>query len=609
MSDKTDSAGSYHPQVQWRVLRWISERADRRWGWDKLLLPASIVVLIGLRDGLRRSNLHDPSTLVPSAPPPPLEPAEGPQTTRSTDGSRNSPDEPRMGMAGTRFGRNAPLAGLRVPTDDEVLHPSPREISRALMTRVDGTMIEAVGANALVAAWLQFMIRDWFSHGPSVKDNPWEITLHPGDPWPRPTVTVMRTMPDPTLPPGTQEPLRTSINTNTHWWDASQIYGTTPAYEKAVRTFTGGKLTVEPDGSLAVPEGEGGPVQEPGFWVGLLMLQTLFTLEHNAICDRLGTAYPAWSDEEIFQRARLVLAALTAKIHTVEWTPVVIGHPTTKLAMRANWFGIEGEHLQRRFGRLSKSEVISGIPGSAVEDYGVPYALTEEFAAVYRMHPLMRDWYSLRSPADDAVHGKRSLRDLAGQGAVDILKEVPMVDLFYSLGTEQPGVVTLHNFPHFLQEFVRADNGALMDLAATDILRHREMGVARYCAFRRMLRLKAPATFAELTDDADDIREMTRIYGADGIESLDLMVGLLAERRPKGFAFSDTAFRIFILMASRRLNSDRFFTTDYTPEVYTPEGMSWIADNTMATVLLRHYPQLRGALRDVPNAFALWHTA
>ena len=30
-------------------------------------------------------------------------------------------------------------------------------------------------------------------------------------------------------------------------------------------------------------------------------------------------------------------------------------------------------------------------------------------------------------------------------------------------------------------------------------------------------------------------------------------------------------------MASRRLKSDRFFTNDFTPEVYTPEGIDWIA--------------------------------
>ena len=45
-------------------------------------------------------------------------------------------------------------------------------------------------------------------------------------------------------------------------------------------------------------------------------------------------------------------------------------------------------------------------------------------------------------------------------------------------------------------------------------------------------------------------------------------------------------------MASRRLNSDRFFTDSFTDDVYTPEGMTWIADNTMRTLLARHCPDL-----------------
>jgi hypothetical protein len=85
------------------------------------------------------------------------------------------------------------------------------------------------------------------------------------------------------------------------------------------------------------------------------------------------------------------------------------------------------------------------------------------------------------------------------------------------------------------------------------------------------------------------------------------MVGLFAEKRPVGFAFSDTAFRIFILMASRRLNSDRFFTKDYRPGIYSPAGLQWVADNDMRTVLLRHFPELRPALRGVDNAFAPWN--
>lgn len=84
------------------------------------------------------------------------------------------------------------------------------------------------------------------------------------------------------------------------------------------------------------------------------------------------------------------------------------------------------------------------------------------------------------------------------------------------------------------------------------------------------------------------------------------MIGLYSEPLPKGFGFSDTAFRVFALMASRRIKSDRFFTTDYRPEVYTKEGLDWINDTTMKDVLLRHYPQLAPALDGVTNAFTPW---
>jgi hypothetical protein len=59
-------------------------------------------------------------------------------------------------------------------------------------------------------------------------------------------------------------------------------------------------------------------------------------------------------------------------------------------------------------------------------------------------------------------------------------------------------------------------------------------------------------------------------------------------------------------MASRRLNSDRFFTDSFTEDVYTPEGMTWIADNTMRSVLTRHCPDLEPALAKLPNAFGIW---
>ena len=50
-------------------------------------------------------------------------------------------------------------------------------------------------------------------------------------------------------------------------------------------------------------------------------------------------------------------------------------------------------------------------------------------------------------------------------------------------------------------------------------------------------------------------------------------------------------------MASRRLKSDRFFTDDFRPEVYTEFGIDYIRKNSMLSVLKRHYPQLGAGAR------------
>jgi hypothetical protein len=59
----------------------------------------------------------------------------------------------------------------------------------------------------------------------------------------------------------------------------------------------------------------------------------------------------------------------------------------------------------------------------------------------------------------------------------------------------------------------------------------------------------------------------------------------------EGFGFTDSAFCIFNLMASRLLNSDRFFATVYNANVDRPA---------------QAFPELLPSLRNVKNAFAPW---
>lgn len=576
------------------LAAWLAERLDRSVGWSRLPTVIGLGVLVGLRHQLRTANLYDSGSVPVDTPRP-----GDYLIARTRDGTYNDLANPQMGAIGCRFGRNVPPAYAYPETGSRLLDPNPRLISRKLLTR--GTFQPATTLNLLAAAWIQFEVHDWFSHG-SVTSQPFVVPLQDDDPWPDRPMRIERTAPDPNPDPTGPATFTTQ---DSHWWDASQIYGTTAEFASALRAPDKGKLRIDETG-LPPPDVEALldlNSTAGNFWVGLALLHSLFMREHNAICTHLAQRHPHLSDQQLYEKARLVNAALMAKIHTIDWTPAIIAHPTTVYAMRANWFGLLGERIGRRLGRPTRSALLHGIPGSRTEHHDVPYSLTEEFVAVYRMHPLIPDEFAFRSLRDDRVTARHALPDLSVLNVRARLAETPMADLFYSFGRSHPGAISLHNFPRHLQEMRRVD-GTPVDLATIDLIRSRERGVPRYNEFRTLFRLKPAATFEELTGETTLAAELRDIY--DDIDLVDLMIGLYAEPKPRGFGFSDTAFRVFILMATRRLESDRFFTADFRDEVYTTAGMDWIRDNDMRSVLLRHFPELAPALAGVANPFAPW---
>ncbi len=595
-------------QIYKRAFMWVTGTVDRRVGWFRLPKPLALIVLTGIRMKLRRTNLVDPQQIpVPWGPEaaPPSHESET-EMARTTTGADNDVALPNMGSAGQIFGRNVALSAAK---PQNIVDPNPRIVSERLLARRH--FIPATSLNLLAAAWLQFEVHDWLSHGFNEPDDQFEIDLAPDDPWTheRPML-VERTKQG---PPTTDGGVPTYRNTETHWWDASQVYGSTPLVEDMLRTRSNGKLRLTPEQLLPF-----NPATFPltheinlagvagNWWVGLAMLHTLFMREHNAICDHLAQVHPDWSDEQLFDHARLINAAQMAKIHTVEWTPALLSNPTLQTAMHANWFGLAGSKVKKMLGRVNLGEEISGIPGSKTYDHGAPYAITEEFIAVYRMHPLIPDDYDFRHARDNSVVKKKGFNELIGAKVDDVLSAIEMADLFYSFGTSHPGAIVLHNYPNHLREFERPD-GVTLDLATYDIVKCRERGVPRYNDFRKAFHLSPAKTFEDFSNDREIVAELKEIYAQP--DDVDVMVGLFAEAPPPGFAFSDTAFRVFALMASRRLKSDRFYTYDYRPEVYTPEGMQWIDDTSMAKVLLRHYPELAPALEGIENAFTPWNVS
>ncbi len=179
-------------------------------------------------------------------------------------------------------------------------------------------------------------------------------------------------------------------------------------------------------------------------------------------------------------------------------------------------------------------------------------------------------------------------------------------DVFYSFGINFPGAITNHNYPDFLRDLKTPTDDFHRDMGTVDILRDRERGVPRYCAFRRMLRMSVPKTFEDITGGKKELAaELSEVYNGD-IEAVDALVGSHSEPLIPGFGFSETAFRIFIVMASRRLKSDRFIAGQWDPKTYTKEGFQWVQNNGMKDVLIRHYPELKETLNNSKNVFAPW---
>ena len=412
-----------------RMIRWpvskfndAAERLDRRRGWDKLPLPVAMLTLIGLRNRLREKNLYDTGRGPLDKP----DVDEHPRylTARTLDGTFNDLDDPLMGSLGSRFGRNVPLEYTVREPDDKLLDPNPRLVSRELLTRDE--FQPATTLNLLAGAWIQFEVHDWFSHG---KNEPEQPVGRPArgrrpvagasdeDPADaarserRPRRARRRSSPT-TRTGGTARRSTAAIpRSSTRCAPAStgSCGSTSTAFRRRISRRT------------STP-----PASPSNFWVGLALLHSLFMREHNAICDHLHAAHPELSDDELYDKARLVVAALMAKIHTVDWTPAIIAHPTTVTALRTNWWGLEGERLDKLIGRHTSNEVIRGIPGSPTNHHGVPYSLTEEF--VVRLPHAPADPGRLQlpptrerrgAPGTDAARDRRAARARAAERDVD----------------------------------------------------------------------------------------------------------------------------------------------------------------------------------------------
>ena len=679
--------------------------------------------------------------------------------------------------------------------------------------------------NVLAAFWIQFMTHDWFSHLKEARndqsnirtslgcltrkdpDTGKEVALSKGerkalgcrkDDKMDASLYCHRGEPESFTPEGEEDRFckggepesftpegedkllsrsyKTTRNTVTAWWDASQIYGYDERSRRRVKRDPKdrAKLLMQPPVEKREGAGEAlgylpvfGPrcgdgaasdcdpitlewkgqeaVAFPDNWsIGLSFYHNVFAREHNQFVDAFRAlagqqpegdsglrdpaepgrviAYENVSEDELFEAARLVVAAVIAKIHTIEWTTQLLYDEPLFKGMNANWSGLFDDHplaaaiTARLVERLSRSDdpkkanqlysalnAGPGIVGFGNTDYvpiigraigwdtwdlsdpddvnggtnhfGSPFNFPEEFTSVYRLHPLLPDLIEYREWKDDPnkMRNKIAVIDTFRRLATEKMHAKGLANWALSMGRQRLGLLFLQNHPQFLQNLdLRPRLDTKIDVAALDIIRDRERGIPRFNEFRRQIGLKQLTSFKDFIDRRPDVAPKEResqealvatlrdVYGThvcdaskfittaqlnddgtrindclghedgtrvDNIEDVDNVVGWLAETtRPHGFAISETQFHIFIINASRRLFSDRFFTSSFRPEFYTHLGIDWVNNNgptgkrwelgmpnghkievsPMKRVLLRGMPELALELKHVINVFDPW---
>jgi hypothetical protein len=334
--------------------------------------------------------------------------------------------------------------------------------------------------------------------------------------------------------------------------------------------------------------------------------------------------------------------------------------------------GIFGLGSQKKDWNLANPADVNG----GVNHFGSPFSLPEEFVSVYRLHPLVPDLLEYREvAAPDAIQQKVPVVETFRGRATPAMHDRGLGNWALTMGRQRLGLLTLQNTPRFLQNLTierLTSPTKKIDIAALDLIRDREHGIPRYNEFRRQYGLRQITSFDDFVDERlaagspermrqeKVVEAMREVYGThvcdaskvitlaqrnddgtyvndclgkpngstvDNVEDLDNIVGYLAETtRPHGFAISETQFVVFILNASRRLYSDRFFTSSFRPEFYTSLGVDWVNDNGPAPmveplannghtglpvsplkrILMRVTPELAGELAHVVNAFDPW---
>ena len=499
---------------------------------------------------------------------------------RTFNGTMNAKTCPYMGSRGQPFSRNT----FAYEHKDVV---SAVKVAKTLLYR--DTLKEEPLVNLLGGAWIQFMIHDWFVHKKTDKTKQIDNM----------TFNELEYI--------TQNDEKMFINDTDHWWSGSQIYGSSK--EDALKLYNQNTGLMNVDNYLPISDKTN--MESVGFteslWFGLCMLHYIFVLEHNRIVHDLEKIYPKWNGNRLYNQARLIVSAMISKIHTLEWTTAIIQHPRGAMFQNILFNGILGRNAKKKVPPLmlktigtENTNLLFGIFGNNLAYRDVNFGHSEEFSSVYRMHSLVPDKFVLVNYENNDIITEYNIEDTVLKKSKVVNIENRYEDIIYSLMKQKAGKLCLNNFPIALTK-VPLRKTSMTDLAILDIYRDRERQVPRYNDFRKSLHLKSIETFEELTDDITIIEKLKSVY--KNVDEIDLLIGTHAEKHLPGFIFGETIYTVFDFQTQRRIECDRFLTTDFNAKVYTRYGVKKVLNTNFKDIFIHHFPKLTQTLEKCANAF------
>lgn len=465
---------------------------------------------------------------------------------RPSDGTSANPDHPDWGATGTELLR---LAGSGLGPEGEMAgadRPNPREVSNILSAQT-GETANAAGASDFLWIWGQFLDHDLSLTGTEsgVRAN---IEVPAGDPFFDPFGTGNAIIPFTRVEQHDGE----FLNEITACIDASMIYGSTAEMVAAMRG-EGGKLKMTEDHFLNL-EGDGfltGDVRAAEN-VALTSMHTLFTREHNRLVAELADRDPSLTDDQLFEAARARVEALVQAITFKEFLPVLLGD---------NAFGAYQGH-----------------------DPDVNPGIAIEFSsAVYRLGHTLLSANLQRVSENGTLLDPLALRDAFFQP--HLVSQTGMVENVLRGAATQTSEAIDTQVVEDVRSFLFGPPGAGgLDLAALNIQRGRDMGVASYNDLREALGLPRAERFSDITSDAVLAAKLEEAYGDTDL--VDAWIGGLAEDAFGSGLLGQTFSLVMIDQFTRLRDGDPFWSEGR--EGIPADELKALWDTTLSDVILRN---------------------